>query len=178
MTLTLDDIKQAADQYFGKLSAFANNYKLDIPAPVTIGWKVEDINEFGDALADFFKNDLVQQCHVGFVDKRYIASIVFKQPIFKTAQILKLMQRRPHSTDPTGLDHMDFVVDNLQAFEVTLKECKVPKWSHESNEVHGWISMWFDNTEAKFNDHIVLDAGVKELQDTIRTLGFEPKQVD
>jgi hypothetical protein len=129
-------------------------------------------------LGYFLKNQLVSQCHIGFVDKRYIASVVFKEPIYKNIYVLKLMQRRPKSSDPVGLDHIDFMVNNLGVFEDELKKKQVPKWSHEANEVHGWISVWFDGSELKFKDHIVVDVGVKELQDAIKQIGFEPKTLN
>ncbi len=64
------------------------------------------------------------------------------------------------------------------ACEAELVKQKVPKWSHESNEVHGWISVWFDGLEAKYVDHIVIDVGVKELQDVTRQLGFTSTPLD
>lgn len=181
MALSLDTIHHAALAYFAKLDTSLKPYGLAGRAPSTIAWKVTDIDEYGDALADFLKNNLIAQCHIGYVDKRYIASIVFKQPIYKNTYILKLMQRRPGSTDAVGLDHADFPVDDLTDFEIELTKKlanqKALKWSYESNEVHRWISVWFDGSEAKFVDHIVLDVGVKELQDITTQLGFAPKTV-
>jgi hypothetical protein len=178
MTISVEDISQSAETYFKKLDAFVAEHRLTKRDPSTIAWKVTDIDEFNDTLSGFLKSELVIQCHIGFVDKRYIASVVFKQPIYRNVSILKLMQRRPGSTDPVGLDHADFPVNNLSSLENELKAKKVVKWSHESNEVHGWISVWFDGTEAKFVDHIVLDVGVKELQNITKRLGFDPKAVD
>lgn len=167
-------ISQAAEEYFKKFEAFAQQHQLTNQQPSTIAWKTTDINEFNQILGDFLEQSSILQCHIGFVDKRYIASMVFKEPVYKNVRILKLMQRRPGSTDPVGLDHADFAVANLATVEAELTK-KGIKWTHESNEVHSWISMWFDNTEAKFVDHIVLDVGVKELQDITKELGFEPR---
>lgn len=175
MTISLDDINQAATAYFTKLDTFVEQHGLTKREPSTLAWKVTDIAEYCVALGDFLKSDLVAQCHIGFVDKRYIAAIVFKEPLYRDIRILKLMQRRPDSTDPVGLDHADFLIDDLTAFEAELTEHKVPKWSYESNEMHKWISVWFAGTEAKFVDHLVLDVGVKELQDITKQLGFESK---
>ena len=177
-TLSVETIQQAASTYFSKVDAAVKQYGLPAHQPAAVGWKVADINEFNDALSGFLKSGLVAQCHIGFVDNRYIASIVFKEPIYQNIRILKLMQRRPGSTDPIGLDHADFPVEDLAAAEATLAKQKVPKWGHESNDVHGWISVWFDGLEVKYFDHIVLDIAVKELQDTISQLGFEPKPLE
>jgi len=177
MAITLDDIKQAAVEYFAKFDSFASQNGLIDLKPTTIGWKTTDISEFNATLSGYLADSSVTQCHIGFVDQRYIASIVFKEPIYTNVRILKLMQRRPNSTDPVGLDHADFAVDNLGQIEALLKKNPALKWSHESNEVHGWISVWFNDTEAKFVDHLVLDVGVKELQDITKELGFEPKKV-
>jgi hypothetical protein len=178
MIISIEDISKSAETYFKKLDAFVIEHGLTKREPSTIAWKVTDINEFNDTLSGFLKGNLVIQCHIGFVDKRYIASVVFKQPIYRNVSILKLMQRRPGSSDPVGLDHADFPVNNLSSLENEFKAKNVPKWSHESNEVHSWISAWLDGTEAKFVDHIVLDVGVKELQDITKQLGFEPKVVE
>jgi hypothetical protein len=177
MALHIDDINRSAKAYFTKLNTFVNQYNLTPRVPSTIAWKVTDINAFCDDLSGFLSHKQISQCHIGFVDKRYIASIVFKQPIYQNIHILKLMQRRPQSTDPIGLDHADFIVDNFSEFVAELTKQKVPEWSLESNEIHGWISVWFNNTEAKYVDHIVLDVGVKELQEITQQLGYEPKSV-
>lgn len=178
MQVKLEDIDQEAVKYLKQLDSFVKKHRLPIGRPSTLAWKVTDITEFTETLGGFLKDNLVEQCHIGFVDKRYIASVVFKEPLYREARILKLMQRRPGSTDPVGLDHADFAVDSLPDTEADLNKQPDIKWSYESNEVHQWISVWFDNREAKFVDHIVLDVGVKELQDATKQLGFEPKVVD
>ena len=177
MTVLKKIITEQADQYFKKFGVFVKANGLTKHEPATIGWKVTDITEFNKALAGFLASDLVNQCHIGFVDKRYIASIVFREPIYQKIYILKLMQRRPGSTDPVGLDHVDFTVADLPATEAEFTKSGVADWDYESNEVHTWISVRFNGTEAKFVDHVVLDVGVKELKDITKQLGFTPKTV-
>jgi hypothetical protein len=177
MSVMLKDIRVEAGKYYLKFESFIKKNRLANLEPVTIGWKVQDIDEYNETISKFLKNDLVEQCHIGFVDSRYIASIVFKKPIFKNVYILKLMQRRPNSTDPVGLDHMDLPVNSLEEMEKELENHNVSDWEYESNESHKWISVKFGGTEAKFVDHIVLDVCVKELRDVSTKLGFKPKEV-
>lgn len=177
MAISLDDIQKAAKVYFEKFDSYTKQYDLTKLQPATIGWKVTNIDEYCDTLSGFLKENLVVQTHIGFVDKRYIAAIVFKKPIYQDIRILKLMQRRPGSTDRIGLDHADFYIDDLSKFEAELNKIKLPKWSYESNEMHRWISLWFKDTEAKFVDHLVLDVGVKELQDATKQIGFQPQKL-
>lgn len=177
MPVTLQSISKEADKYFKKFNSFKSKYKLSKHKPATIGWKVKDIDEYTETISSFLKKDLIDQFHIGFVDRRYIASIVFKKPIYKEIYILKLMQRRPNSKDPVGLDHVDFSVNSLSETAKELDTKDIENWGYEANESHKWISVRFSDTEAKFVDHIVLDVCIKELKTVMSKLGFKSKNV-
>ncbi len=178
MSISVDTVSKQAKQYFANLKKSSNFTVLADLEPVTIGWKVKDIEEYCADLSFFLKSGLVEQCHIGAVDNRYIASLVFKKPIYKNIYIIKLMQRRPGSTDSVGLDHVDFFVNNLASMEKQLARNKVTDWGYESNQSHRWISLRFNESEAKFVDHTVLDVCVKELQAAGMRLGHQPRTVN
>lgn len=173
----VDKLSSETASYFKKWDSFRTQVGIVVQRPSTIGWKVEDLDEFNSILGKLLNDKLTRQCHVGYVDGRYIASIIFLNPIYKDIQILKLMQRRASSSDATGLDHVDFYVKDLSAIEREFTQKKIVDWSHESNASHHWISLRFDNTEAKFVDHLVIDVCIMELQQASLDLGFKPKQL-
>ena len=170
----ISDLGIRAEQYWQKWENFRKQHDLKEFKPSTVAFKSQDIANFNQILGLLLDQDLVNQCHIGFVDKRYIASIVLHKPLFKDIYIIKLMQRRPNSTDPVGLDHMDFYVDRLNDIEDYFKSKDLAKWDYETNESHKWISLRFDNTEAKFVDHLVLDVCVMELRNVSSKIGFKP----
>jgi hypothetical protein len=174
----LDDLGAKSNKYWQLWDSFRKQHNLQDFKPSTVAYKAQDIEDFNQILGSLLEKDLANQCHIGFVDKRYIASIVLRKPVFfKDVRIVNLMQRRLNSTDPVGLDHMDFYVNSLAEIENEFKKKGLKGWEYESNESHRWISLKFDDTEAKFVDHLVLDVCVKELNDTIKNLGFKPKAV-
>lgn len=174
----LNDLDNKSKQYWQLWDEFRKENNLPDLKPSTVAFKAQNIEEFNQILGSLLETDVVNQCHIGFVDKRYIASIVLRKPVFfKDVKIIKLMQRRPNSTDPVGLDHMDFYINNLKEMENVLKKNDVKGWGYESNESHRWISLRFNGIEAKFVDHLVLDVCVKELKNVTKELGFKPRIV-
>jgi hypothetical protein len=128
--------------------------------PTTISWKVAN-------KADLFKNleilkDKTEQVHIGTVNERFIASVVLTKPVHGMF-IIKILERRAGSYDPLGLDSIDYLVDDIETVYEQLKDLYITK---ESNEVHEWLSLRFDDKkfEAKFTDHLVLDVAIKELK--------------
>jgi hypothetical protein len=178
MQISIPAITQSTSDYFDKLATVNDKYKLPSYQPVAVGWKVSDINEFNKVLGSLIKDTAISQCHIGFVDKRYIASAVLTRPIFKNIHILKLMQRRPGSIDPVGIDHVDFYCDSLTSLASVLEKKPSNMWGHESNQSHKWISVRANGIEIKYVDHTVLDVCIEELKAASQTIGFKPKKFD
>lgn len=163
----IDSINVKLVKYLARWQEFEKsliNAGLDGPLkPTAIGWKVANRKNFDIAHTELMA--ISEQCHVGTVDNRLIGSYVLKTPL-AGVPIIKLMQLRPGSQDPTGMDHMDFYVEDLKEAKKALEDINAD-WKEESNEVHSWLSVRFGKDlkyEAKFVDHLVLGAAIKELQ--------------
>lgn len=133
----------------------------------SVGWKVDGVEAFGNILGQLLME--FPQVHVGPVnDVRLIGSIILPSYIYREARVLKLMQRRPGSTDPLGLDHVDFTVRDLAATQTILTASGV-QVTPEQNDSHSWLSVRFGNEnrqEAKFVDHNVIEVCIQELKET------------
>jgi hypothetical protein len=76
------------------------------------------------------------------------------------------MQRRPNSQDALGLDNVNFLAPDFGQIEEVLQDEPDLKWTHESCGPHSqWISLWFDDTEAKLRPISVLDVSLTEFQE-------------
>lgn len=112
----------------------------------------------------------IREGHIGTVDNRKILLLVTKEPV-ERVPVVQLMQLRPGSSDPLGLDHVAFYCADMAGLQAAL-ESSAEKWEHQSNPGHYWISMWFgpDKREVKFFDHTSLDLGARELSRTSATI--------
>lgn len=174
MSNLISELRTRAEEYWQKWESYRVLHELKEFKPCAIAFKAQGINHFNRVLSVLLQEKIIDQCHIGFVDKRYIASLVLDEPIFQDIYIIKLMQRRPNSTDPVGLDHFDFYTPKLKEVESYFKSKKLSNWVYESNESHQWMSLKFNKTEAKFVDHLVLDVSTKELRDVSNRIGFKP----
>jgi hypothetical protein len=161
--MDLDKINSSLKTYFKEWDSYIKDLDYLNLTPTSVGWKVKDIQKFNKILSSSLDSKLTIQSHIGLVDHRYIASIVLSKPFYKNISVLKLMQRRPGSTDPVGLDHVDFYSNKLKSIETELNKTDI-KWEFQSNEAHKWISLFFNDNEAKFFDHTVIDVAVSELK--------------
>lgn len=130
----------------------------------TISWKVADKAQLFADLESIAAD--TEQIHIGTVNNRYIASAVLHKPLEAKIQIIKILERRPQSTDPLGLDSVDFLVKDLEKTYTTLRQAGL-RVVKENNPVHEWLSLRFganDEFEAKFTDHLVLEVARKELK--------------
>ncbi len=129
--------------------------------PMHVGWKVADESTLGQKVASLLP--FTEQGHIGTVDNRKIILLALKKPV-ETIPILQVMQLRPGSSDPIGLDHVAFYCENIVDLENFFKNSQYT-WERQSNPGHAWISLWFGahNREAKFFDHTSLDIGAQEL---------------
>jgi len=111
---------------------------------------------------------IIEQVHIGTVSDRYIASAVLTESAFDMP-ILKILERRPGSDDPLGLDSIDYLVYDLEQTYEHFVAAGLPIVK-EHNEMHEWLSLRFgpdDRFEAKLTDHIVLEVAIKELKASI-----------
>jgi hypothetical protein len=160
-------VAEAYKGYQAAWTAFLKAYKLQslehFAKPTTFSWKVAD-------KAELYKNlvataNITEQVHIGTVNGRFIASSVLTTPIENDLYILKILERRFGSSDPLGLDSLDFLCRDSSAVMKMLKSAganAVP----EHNDMHSWISLRFGDKnqyEAKFTDHLVLSVAIKEM---------------
>ncbi len=133
--------------------------------PTSIGWKTADIKEFNDLFSQL--RDYCDQIHFGWVNERWLASLHLKEKVLPgNIKIIKLMQRRPGSSDPVGLDHLDFYHVSEEEIEQTLADEPNLNAAQESNNpLCHWHSIRFDNTEAKLRANTVLDVCIAELKE-------------
>jgi hypothetical protein len=167
----LDEINAALEAYeqkWQKLIAVRHDRKFFAGMrPTAVGWKTEDREEYDHILAEL--HDQTDKIIETWMNGRWVAKLHLKDiRLANDATIIKVMQRRPDSTDLVGLDHVDFYNPEIKHAESHLKGEQDLKWSWESNDVtenYDWISVWFDGTEAKLKSDTVLDIISTELRE-------------
>ena len=163
----MEEIKEAIKTYLHDWRDWCSHEKgfafKDLK-PMHVGWKVPDDSALGQEIASLLPH--TKQGHIGTVDNRKIVLLVPNIPV-EGVPILQVMQLRPGSTDPLGLDHVAFYCNEMNRLENVLKKA-THKWGHQSNPGHKWISLWFGDMqrEAKFFNHTSLDLGAHELSET------------
>jgi len=160
--------------YQAAWSELKQTNKLPDFLPTTLSIKVPSKTQLYQLLDNNSEN--IEQVHIGTVNDRYIASAVLKEP-FEGLPILKILERRPGSNDPLGLDSIDYLVGNLGRTFQMLQEAGLPVVK-EQNDVHAWLSLRFGQNnefEAKFTDHVVLEVAIKELNISIDVLNLTAK---
>lgn len=165
----LPGINAALNSYYSKWKTLVdgrtNAIFFETLKPVAVGWKVADTDAYNHAY-----QELKGQCDYiveTWMNDRWIAKMHLKDTTANGGiALVKLMQRRPGADDPLGLDHVDFYSTEAVNAETVLSEEPKLQWSKESNdaiEEYSWISIWFDDTEAKIKSSTVLDIITKEL---------------
>lgn len=130
----------------------------------TVSWKVGDKARLFADLEEIAPH--TEQVHIGTVNDRFIASAVLKKPMEDSLWIVKILERRPRSVDPLGLDSVDFITKDPAAVFAACKQAGLTV-VRERNPMHEWISVRFganDEFEAKFTDHLVLDIAEREIR--------------
>lgn len=167
-------LNQAIAKYQTKWQKLLGNLKdqtyFSDLQPTSVAWKTSDLEEFQAFFAELQKESL--QVHLAWVNERWLATVVLKKPLAWDITLVKLMQRRPNSTDAIGLDHLDFyVTSNQPTAKLVVEKEPILKWSEERNGEHcRWLSLWFDDTEAKLRSDTVLDVCAAELKTAEQTL--------
>jgi hypothetical protein len=162
-----DEVNVAIDAYQAKWQTFVSSRKnkdfFERLTPTAIGWKVADVAEYDRLLHTW--RDACDQIHIARLNDRWIAALHLKDAqLHRGIGIIKLMQRRPDSSDVLGLDHFDFLDTEETSTKAILAEETEVKWSEERNGISVWTSVWFADTEAKLRPHTVLDVSIAELQ--------------
>jgi len=159
-----EEYTTAVEQYHQKWQSLVDSsehadYLNSLPM-TAIGWKTQDRAELLQRLDAL--RDMCDQIHFGWVNERWIISLHLKDlALPHDVRIIKLMERRPGSTDTIGLDHIDFYAPNAAD---TLDEAIDIQWSKEMSGSHcKWISIWFAETEAKLRGDTVLQVCADEL---------------
>lgn len=167
----LDEFNEAIKVYNQKWQKFVAGRKdqkyFTALKPTAVAWKTADLAEF-DKVFKSLRTDC-DQIHLAWLNGRWLATMVLRdQTLEGGIKIVKLMQRRPKSTDALGLDHLDFL--HTEDAETVLKAEDI-KWSRENNGDNcSWLSIWFDGTEAKLRTNTVLDVCIAELTETNQTI--------
>lgn len=132
--------------------------------PTAVAWKVGEKAEH-----DLLCVELRDRCDLtisSWMDERWLTKLHLKNTKLEGGiEVIKIMQRRPNSTDALGLDHVDFYSPGVAQADVVLKQEPGLKWNHETNGA-SWISVWFDGGEAKLRTDTVLDSYIRALRET------------
>jgi hypothetical protein len=130
--------------------------------PTAVCLKVEDLTELDRRVLEL--RDIAEHIHWGWINERWLVTLHLRdQQLTEGIEIVKLYQRRPGSSDPAGLDHLDFYASDVD--EDILADEPGLKWTHETNGEHcSWISLWFAETEAKLRTETTMEVCAKELQ--------------
>ena len=166
----LDQINTALQNYFTQWQAVqgARTDETFFAAlkPVALGWKTQDRAEYDRIYAEL--HDDCDHISEVWMNGRWIAKIHLRdQQVEGGIKIIKLMERRPESTDATGLDHVDFYTEATDNGRLVLAAEPNLKWTEETNDVlddYTWISIWFGETEAKLKHSTVINNVIRELE--------------
>lgn len=165
----VDELTTALGDYQAKWQAFIGTHDdvdlLTKVKPTSVAWKTEDLTDF---IARFDELQAIcDQVHLGWVNERWLGTMHLKDETLPwNLTVIKLMQRRPGSTDAVGLDHVDFFLPDGADAKTVLKSTSDIKWTEEFNgERCKWISLWFDDTEAKLRSDTVLQVCADEMLD-------------
>jgi hypothetical protein len=174
---TLNDaIAQYQAEWAALIAKRTNRRFFEELCLTAIAWKTADRAEYSRILVEL--HDLCDIVVENNWDDRWIAMLHLKDiTLANGIEIIKLMQRRPGSTDSVGLDHIDFYSSRVAQADQILKEETGLHWTHETGGPCKWISLWFADTEAKLRTHTVVDSCIRDLNssnDRIKTKQQRP----
>lgn len=164
----IDELNRAIETYHQKwhtlIDKRANKDFFCNLKPTAVAWKTTDRAEYDKLFAEL--HDLCDVIVDVEMDDRWIAKMHLKNTeLTGGIEVIKLMQRRPGSTDAVGLDHVDWLWDgpSVDDLDAILEKEPNLKWNHETNGAH-WVSLWFAGTEAKLRTDTVVDSCMRELK--------------
>ena len=171
----IDELDQAVETYHAKWHKLMSGRKdktfFKQLKPVAVGWKVANRAEYDRIRAEL--HDHADRIIETWMNDRWIAKVHLKNALDCGITLVKIMERRPDSSDALGLDHLDFYSPVVKDAEGILQQEPNLKWSWENNDViegYDWISIWFNGTEAKLKADTVLDIIVAELNEINRKI--------
>jgi hypothetical protein len=167
--MELAEVRRSLQEYFAAWRQWsgeaqeAAGLRLGQCKPTNFGWKVADLATFNAALTDWMAR--TAQLHVSTVNERKLGLLVPDQPI-EGVPIVEIMQRRPGSSDPLGLDHVAFYYPDTAELKKVLSGTNF-SWEEQGNNHHSWISVMFGDKpyEAKFFNHTALKVAVIEMRE-------------
>jgi hypothetical protein len=164
----IEELGVAIEAYKAKWEALvasrADHEFFENLKPTSVAWKTKDLADYDARMEEL--RDLCDQIFVVWMNDRWIAKLHVKEDVLPwNVRIIKLMQRRPESTDAIGLDHVDFYTAHGETIEPTLKREDGLKWNFEKNNAQ-WYSVWFAGGEAKIRDDTICGVCAKELLET------------
>lgn len=162
----VDGLQASVSEYlagWSKLAHSCNNvdYFTNL-LPTAAGWKFTDRAAVMEAFHEL--RDDCDQIHFGWINERWVIALHLKELVLPGGiKLVKLMERRPGSTDKTGLDHVDFYTPKGDALQHVQAEPELD-WSKEMNgEYSKWISVWFEQGEAKLRSNTVFKVCADEM---------------
>jgi len=162
----IDELNAAIESYHAKWHALVAGRKdrafFQKLRPTAVAWKAVDRTDFDTRFS--LLRDHAEQIHMAWMNGRWLATFYLRDELPTCElRVVKLMERRPGSSDATGLDHLDFLITQGDAKQVLSAEVDL-KWTEEKNGDHcKWISLWFGGTEAKLRNNTVLQICAEEL---------------
>ncbi|HEV2403053.1 MAG TPA: hypothetical protein VGS08_02530 [Candidatus Saccharimonadales bacterium] len=168
-----DELNQAIARYRQKWTTLIEGRHdrqfFNALRPTAVAWKTTDRAEYDKLFHQW--HDACDYIFETWMNGRYVAKMHLKDGRLDWGiEIIKLMQRRPASTDPVGLDHVDFYTVNTVAVAAMQSKEADLKWTDEVNGICRWTSLWFEDTEAKLRNDTVMNVGVAELQELEKKL--------
>lgn len=169
----IDELAAALNEYKTKWQALvaerADKTFFEALKPTSVAWKTIDLADYDAKMAEL--RDMCDQIFVVWMNERWIAKLHLKDKTLPmNLRIIKLMQRRPDSTDAVGLDHVDFYTPaGNDAIEAALKKETNLKWNYEKNNAE-WYSVWFAGGEAKLRNNTICSVCADELLETEKAI--------
>ncbi len=169
-----NELNQAIEEYRRNWQSLVkgrrNRTFFEKQKPTAVAWKMADAEELHVRFNEL--RDSCDQIHFGWVNDRWLVTMHLKDAALAwDISVVKLMQRRPGSSDAVGLDHIDFYCTENDAVATVLHAEDDLKWNEERNGEHcKWISVWFAGSEAKLRTDTVLAPCIAEMQDIERML--------
>lgn len=162
-----DELNRSIDDFMAKWQSLVGQRKnkdfFERLKPTAVGWKVADLAEYERCKSQW--RDACDMIFENWMNDRWIAELHLKDTkLSGDIEIIKLMQRRPGSSDALGLDNIDFMDMEETNTKAVLAEETGLKWTDEQNGLCVWTSIWFDGTEAKLRQGTPLDVVIEEIQ--------------
>lgn len=163
----IDELNRALTTYQLKWKVLVAERKLheqfQALKPTAVAWKTIDPADFDRRFVQL--RMVSDQIHMAWMNERWLATFHLRdQKLQWNLSVIKLMMRRPGSTDTTGLDHVDFLLpDDQLGAKIKAGEQGLKLTEERNGEYCKWLSIWFDGTEAKLRRDTVLEVGMADL---------------